>query len=140
MATDIEKNKTGFRGNWDTVLETCHGRTRPNGIRMGLRMETGFLVLVIPGLDPGIALTDGVRGDPRITSGDDEKGRCVRPDVSPSRPYPDACADPPGHDRRVTARRENRIRLSRLARRVELLDRLRIQFDFRSLHELRKLL
>jgi hypothetical protein len=41
-------------------------------------METGFLVLVIPGLDPGIASTDGVRLDPRIKSGDDEEG-AVRP-------------------------------------------------------------
>jgi hypothetical protein len=37
-------------------------------------METGFLVLVIPGHDPGIAATDGVRSDPRITSGDDDEG------------------------------------------------------------------
>jgi hypothetical protein len=39
-------------------------------------METGFLVLVIPvpGLDPGIASTGGVHGDPRIKSGDDDDG------------------------------------------------------------------
>jgi hypothetical protein len=37
-------------------------------------METGFTVLVIPGLDPGIAPTGGVRGDPRIKSGDDDDG------------------------------------------------------------------
>ena len=35
-------------------------------------METGFFVLVIPGLDPGIAPAAGDRGDPRIKSGDDE--------------------------------------------------------------------
>jgi hypothetical protein len=37
-------------------------------------METGFLVIVIPGLDPGIAPTDGVRLDPRIKSRDDDDG------------------------------------------------------------------
>jgi hypothetical protein len=41
-------------------------------------METGFVVLVIPGRDPGIASTDGVRFDPRIRSGDDDDG-AVRP-------------------------------------------------------------
>jgi hypothetical protein len=40
-------------------------------------METGFPVLVIPGHDPGIAPIDGVRGDPRIKSGDDEETTCV---------------------------------------------------------------
>jgi hypothetical protein len=48
-------------------------------------METGFVVLVIPGLDPGIASTDGVRFDPRITSGDDDEG-VVRPAKSFSGP------------------------------------------------------
>src|SRR5476649_534493 len=44
-------------------------------IRIGVQMETRFLVLVIPvpGLDPGIAPIDGVRGCPQITSGDDEE-------------------------------------------------------------------
>jgi hypothetical protein len=37
-------------------------------------MGTGFPFIVIPGFDPGIAPTDGVRGDPRITSGDDDDG------------------------------------------------------------------
>jgi hypothetical protein len=40
-------------------------------------METRFGV-VIPGRDPGIAPTDGVRMDPRIKSGDDDEG-AVRP-------------------------------------------------------------
>jgi hypothetical protein len=48
--------------------------TRPVGIRIRVQMETSFVVLVIPGLDPGIASTDGVRLDPRIRSGDDEDG------------------------------------------------------------------
>jgi hypothetical protein len=47
-------------------------------------METGVLVLVIPGRDPGIAPIDGVRGDPRITSGDDDEATCVRPKASPT--------------------------------------------------------
>jgi hypothetical protein len=57
----------------------------PICIRITLRMETGFLVLVIPvpgrdpGIDPGIAPTGGVRGDPRITSGDDDEWMGVRP-------------------------------------------------------------
>jgi hypothetical protein len=37
-------------------------------------METGFLVIVIPGPDPGIAPADGVLWDPRIRSGDDDDG------------------------------------------------------------------
>jgi hypothetical protein len=36
-------------------------------------MQTEFLVSVIPGLDPGIAPAVGVRGDPRIKSGDDDE-------------------------------------------------------------------
>jgi hypothetical protein len=36
-------------------------------------METSFIV-VIPGRDPGIASTGGVRFDPRIKSGDDDEG------------------------------------------------------------------
>jgi hypothetical protein len=36
-------------------------------------METGFLVLVIPGPDSGIAPTARVRGDPGIRSGDDDE-------------------------------------------------------------------
>jgi hypothetical protein len=46
----------------------------PVGIRVRVLMETEFLVLVIPGLDPGIAPTCGVRFDPRIKSGDDDEG------------------------------------------------------------------
>jgi hypothetical protein len=48
-------------------------------IRIAVQMETGFPVLVIPvpgldpGIDSGITPIDGVRGDPRITSGDDEE-------------------------------------------------------------------
>jgi hypothetical protein len=34
---------------------------------------TNFLPFVMPGLDPGTAATAGVRGDPRIKSGDDEE-------------------------------------------------------------------
>jgi hypothetical protein len=43
------------------------------GTRIRVQMETEFLVVVIPGRDPGIAPTAGVRGDPRITSGDDDE-------------------------------------------------------------------
>jgi hypothetical protein len=43
-----------------------------------VQVETGVLVLVISGRDPGIAPTDGVRGDPRIKSGDDEDGAVHR--------------------------------------------------------------
>jgi hypothetical protein len=82
--------------------------------------------------------------DPRIEPGDDEKGGVSGQMLLPLDPYPDAYADPPGRDRGpcpgTTARKQKRIRLPRLARRVELLDRLRIQFDFRGLHKLRELL
>jgi hypothetical protein len=40
-------------------------------------METGFFVLVIPGLDPGITPAAGVRWDPRIKSGDDDEKACA---------------------------------------------------------------
>jgi hypothetical protein len=53
-------------------------------------METGFLVLVIPGRDPGIAPTDGVRLDPRITSGDHEETTDVGRKLLRRRRYPDA--------------------------------------------------
>jgi BON domain len=46
----------------------------PIGVSIRVQMETETLVLVIPGLDPGIASTDGGRFDPRIKSGDDEEG------------------------------------------------------------------
>jgi hypothetical protein len=52
-------------------------------------METGFLVLVIPGRDTGIAPNDGVRGDPRITSGGDEETTCVGRKILRRRRYPD---------------------------------------------------
>jgi hypothetical protein len=41
---------------------------------MWVQMETRFAALVIPGLDPGIASTNGAHGDPRIKSGDDDEG------------------------------------------------------------------
>jgi hypothetical protein len=46
--------------------------TRPIGIGKRAQLGIGFRILVIPGRDPGIASTDGVRLDPRIRSGDDE--------------------------------------------------------------------
>jgi len=83
-------------------------------------METGFLLLVIPGRDPGIAPIDGVRLDPRINpriksgDGDDEETTCAGRKGSRRRRDPDAwwglsrptapcrwCADgrnEPGHD------------------------------------------
>jgi hypothetical protein len=44
------------------------------GITMRVQLGIGFLVLVIPGPDPGMTPNDGVRGDPRIRSGDDDEG------------------------------------------------------------------
>jgi hypothetical protein len=43
------------------------------GVKIRIKMETWYLLpVVIPGLDPGIARAAGVRGDPRIKSGDDD--------------------------------------------------------------------
>jgi hypothetical protein len=47
------------------------------GIRTRVRMETEFLVLVIAGLDSGIASTDGGRGDPGSGPGMTRIGRCT---------------------------------------------------------------
>jgi hypothetical protein len=62
-------------------------------------LETEFLVPVIPGRYPGIAPIDGVRGDPRITSGDDGEATVSAesfPDVAvilmPMGPVPAICA------------------------------------------------
>jgi hypothetical protein len=46
----------------------------PMSIRIRVKMETGFTLLVFPGLDPGIAPTGEIRGDPRIKSGNDVEG------------------------------------------------------------------
>jgi hypothetical protein len=51
-----------------------------------VQMETGFLVLVIPGPDPGIASIDGAGLDPRIRSGDDDGGAVRPPKASPTAP------------------------------------------------------
>jgi hypothetical protein len=67
-------------------------RAVPIGIRIGLRMKTGFLVLVIPGPDPGIALTTEfawiLGSGPGMTMKGRwvMKARCVRPNPYPAAP------------------------------------------------------
>jgi hypothetical protein len=65
-------------------------------------METEFpiLVIAVPGPDPGIAPTDGVRLGPRIKSGDDEDRvgcppmviSAAHPILVPMGPVPAICA------------------------------------------------
>jgi hypothetical protein len=57
---------------------TSHGRIpQSRGAGRHILMATEFLVIVSPGLDPGIAPAAGVRWDPRIKSGDDDEKACA---------------------------------------------------------------
>jgi hypothetical protein len=83
----------------------CHGRAKPQRHQDKPWTQENHPLLVMPGLDPGIPTTDGIRGDHRVKPGDDGErdgdgdGEVWRfgQNNAPPDPYPDAYGDKPGH-------------------------------------------
>jgi hypothetical protein len=72
----IGRKRIGYSSKSARTVEAsgCSFGSGSAGSGYRVQMETGFLRLAMAGPDPGIAPTGGVRGDPRITSGDDNEG------------------------------------------------------------------